>query len=313
MVAPRLEIELVRLLEIAYATGGSPPAVEHASPYQWANACHDLWAAGRLDLTEYAARHLAARYPDLTYLSNLVALFDAMPHYLAAPLGFCDDLAADVQVVRRPGCDAVLLCFCARSGTLGLPLNFVHQWLGRLPISLIYLKDFRDLYGARGFPSLGPDRASSVSAMRRLAEELGAKRVYALGVSLGGYPALYYGLAVGADAVLSLGGATDLTPQFNEQHGLMTDVHRYMLQTEPDYAEDLRQLYAASSRPPRLLLAFSGGNRRDRTFAEHMTGLANVELISVGDYTQHNVVQPLVLEGRLILLLSRLLGDSAGS
>ena len=134
----------------AVCPSGNPPALERATPYQWAAACHELWESGRIEVVEYAIRLLRAHYPDMKYLESLVALFDGLPRNLPAPLAFCDDPAAEIQVVRRPGSDAVLLCFCARNGTLGLPLNFIHQWLGRLPTSLVYIKDFRDLAGGCG-------------------------------------------------------------------------------------------------------------------------------------------------------------------
>jgi hypothetical protein len=144
---------------------------------------------------------------ELTYLATIVAWFDAIPRDLPAPLAFRDDPEAEIQVLRRGGCDAVLLCFCARESTLGLPLNLVHQWLGRLPVSLVYIKDFRDLFGGRGYPSLAPDLRSSVGALRSLVGKLEGKRIYTLGVSHGGYPALHYGLELGAAGALSLAGA----------------------------------------------------------------------------------------------------------
>src|SRR5690242_5151177 len=207
----RLEVALVRELEVAYSSGAAPAVVAHARGYQWANACHDLFEAGRIDVVEHAARYLHPLYPELTYLATLVALFDAMPRHPPALLAFRNDPTEEIQVVRRPDCDSVLLCFCAAGGNIGLPANFIHQWLGRLPTSLVYIKDLRNFRGGCGYPTLGPDRASSITAFRRLADEIGGKKIFTFGVSRGGYPALYYGLELGAVAVLSLAGATDYT------------------------------------------------------------------------------------------------------
>jgi hypothetical protein len=308
-VSQRLEVALVAELEAAYSSGTAPAVVAHAAPYQWANACHELFEAGRLDITEHAARHLHAIYPELTYLSTLVSLFDAVPRHLPALLAFRDEPAAEIQVVRRSDCDAVLLCFCAREGTLGFPLNFIHEWLGRLPVSLIYIKDFRDLYGTRGYASLGPDRASSVAALRRLARDLGGKRIYVLGASFGGYPALYYGLQVGAEGVFSLGGMTDLTRDFNESLGPLPRHYLNFIQQVPEHATNLRDIYAAAERPPHVLLAFSAEHPRDRPQAERLAGLPTVELISVSGESHHNVVHPLIRKGQFLPLLLRLLSD----
>jgi len=175
-MSERLEAELVRRLEVAHVSGGTVAAVEHASPYQWANACHDLFEAGRIDVLDSAVRYLQPKYSDLTYLASLAALLDVMPRDPSKLLAFCDDPTVEVQVVKRPDCDAVLICFCACRGTLGLPLNFVHRWLGRLPVSIIYLKDLRELWGACGFPTLGPDRAAALAQLRPAGAEVGRRR-----------------------------------------------------------------------------------------------------------------------------------------
>jgi pimeloyl-ACP methyl ester carboxylesterase len=171
----------------------------------------------------------------------------------------------------------------------------------------VYIKDFRGLFGGCGYPSLGSDRASSVAVLRRLTDEVGGKRIYTLGVSIGGYPALYYGLQLGAVAVLSLAGATDLSPDFVEGLGPVSPTYRNFLQQAPDYAKDLREIYASAKQRPHVLLAFGGGNLRDRQQAERMSGLPNVELVAVDGYTQHNVVDPLIRQGNYLCLLNRLL------
>jgi hypothetical protein len=309
VIPPSPHQHLICELEAAYSSG-NPPDLGHATPYQWAAACHELLEADRVDrlhILEYAARLLRAAYPELTYLATLVGWFDALPHHLPAPLAFSDDPAAEIQVVRRPGCDVVLLCFCAAQGTFGVPLNFSHQWLGRLPASLVYIKDFRDLSGGCGFPSLAPDRVSSIAALRRLTDQMGTKRIYTVGVSLGGYPALYYGLELGAVAALSLAGATDLTPDFVERLGPVSSGYINLLQEAPDYAKNLREIYASAKHCPYVLLAFSASVPRDRQQAERMCGLPNVELVAVEGHTQHNVVDPLIRQGDYLKLLYRLL------
>ena len=302
----RLEIALVRELEIAYSSGAPVAVVEHAQPYQWANACHDLFAVGRLDVLEFAVHHLHAIYPELTYLATLRAFFDAIPRHLPAPLAFCEDPTAEIQIVRRPNCDKVLLCFCAGQGTLGLPVNLIHQWLGRSPASLVYIKDLRNLWGGCGFPVLGPDRASAVAAFRRIADQVGGKQIYTLGVSHGGYAALHYGLELGAVAVLNLAGATDLTPDFVERLGPIHQEYLNLRDIAPEYTVNLRNSYAAAPHRPHVFLAYSAGHPRDRHQAERMAGLPNVELVTV-DHAQHNAIDPLIRNRELMPLLERLL------
>lgn len=297
-------------LEISFRHGRLP-ALDHATPHEWALACHEFFDGGRLDIAEYAARYLHPIYPELEFLSTLVALFDAVPDHLPPAAPFRDDPDADIQVVHRPDAEAVVLCFCARQGTLGLPLNFVHHWLGRLPASLVYLKDFRNLGGALGYPSLGGDRQASVGALRRMSHDLGATRFYALGVSFGGYAALHYGLQIGAEAVLSLAGWTDLTRDSSDMPIFDVPFGQRVRDQAPDYACDLQISYAAAERRPRALLAFSAGYPHDRRQAERMARLPGVELVPVRDYSRHNVVDPLIRRREFLPLLLRLISERA--
>ncbi len=196
------------------------------------------------------------------------------------------------------------LAFCATKGTLGLPLNFIHEWLGRLPASVIYIKDFRDLSGGLGFPSLGPDRAASVAAFRRIADELGSKRIYTMGVSVGGYAALSYALELEAVAVLNLAGATDLSSEFMLRRGRIPERVVTLERFVPVYARSLREACAAAARPPHVLHAYSIWQARDRKHAEQIAGLPNVELIPV-NYDEHNVVDALIRRRQFTSLLYR--------
>jgi hypothetical protein len=252
---------------------------------------------------------LRAVYPEIQYLATLVEWLDAIPRHLPAPLAFDDDPAAEIQIVPRPGCDTVLLCFCAAGGgTLGLPVSFVHQWLGRLPVSLVYIKDFRELWGTCGYPSLGPDRFQSVAALRCIAAQLGGRQIYTFGVSHGGYPALYYGLALGAAAALCLGGKTDLRPDLNHSLGAVTPTYLNFLKQVPGHAEDMGESYAAAKYRPHVLLAFGADNLPDRVHAEKMSKrVPNVELIAVQGSAEHNVIDPLIRQRGFRGLLYRLL------
>lgn len=306
ILAPRLTArELADELEWARAAKATP-TLDRISPFMWANACHELLETGRMAVLEYAVRHLHPSYPDLKYLAALAAWLDAIPRHLPAPLVFSDDPETEIQVVRRPACDSVLFCFCAARGTLGLPINLVHEWLGRLPVSLVYIKDVRDLFGGLGYPTIGADREASVAALRRLAKSLGGRKIYAFGVSLGGYPALYYGLQLGARGVLSLAGSTDLTRGFVERWPLSATYLNF-IQKAPDHALNLRALYQSATRRPRGLFVYGSKNAYDRQQAERMRGLPGVDLIEVENYAHHNVIDALIQRRQFLDILYRLL------
>jgi pimeloyl-ACP methyl ester carboxylesterase len=142
--------------------------------------------------------------------------------------------------------------------------------------------------------------------LQRIADEVGGRRIYALGVSMGGYAALYYGLQLGAEGVLNLAGATDFTPSFVESLEPVAPEYHGLRQVAPDYTVNLRDAYACATHRPHVIIAYSAGNPRDRQQAERMAGLPNVELVAV-DYAQHNVLDPLIRNGEFLPLLQRLL------
>lgn len=296
---------LIRELEIAHSKR-LPVEFDRASPVQWAAACHALWDGGRVAIAEHTAVHLQARYPEMAYFAWLTELFRAVPTDMPLPIPFTDRPEEEIQCLIRPNCRSILLVFCAREGTLGHPLNFVHQWLGRLPASLIYIKDVRNLCGAAGFSTLGPDRASSVVALREMIRACGAERICTLGVSMGGYAALSYGLDLGARAALCLAGATDLTPEFMKQLGPLPAEYIALRKQAPDYLRNLRDAYAAAEQSPAVMIAYSAGHDQDRMRAMQMAGLPNVEILAV-DHAAHNVVDPLIRRKMFLPLLQSLL------
>ena len=288
----------------AACASGQAPDLAVGNYTQWGGGCHQLWEAGRIDVVEYSARLLQAVFPELTYIESLVAFFDGVPRHLPAPVPFEDDPAAEIQIVRNRGSDTLLMCFCARYGTLGLPLNFIHQWLGRLPVNLMYIKDFRHISGGCGYPSLGADRAEAIAAFQRIAGELRCQQIYTFGVSLGGYSALYYGLRLNAVAVLNLAGLTDLTPSFVDSLGPVSREHLDLRRLAPDYLRNMRELYASRQFRPRVFNAYSISSPLDRLQAQQMAGLDGVELVGV-DGVPHNVIEPLIRTRQLMPLLRR--------
>ena len=99
-------------LERASASG-EPPALDRASFNQWGGACHELWEAGRIEATEFAARLLNQKFPEQPYPRTLVAYFDAMPRHLPAPLAFCrrsDRRDSDCATAGLRKASTVLLC-----------------------------------------------------------------------------------------------------------------------------------------------------------------------------------------------------------
>jgi pimeloyl-ACP methyl ester carboxylesterase len=212
-------------------------------------------------------------------------------------LPFADDLTKEVQIVPRNDAETVVLLFCGNSHRLGMPLSAIHRWLGLIPASLVYLRDFRRLSYLTGLSSLGPDREATLTSLRGIIASLGGRRTVCCGNSGGGFAALHYGLDLGSEAVLGLSGATNLSPDFNMH--LRQAVNSARLRRDlPPGLIDLRRLYGTANRPPRALLLYGQNNWDDRLQAEYLSGLPTVTLKAVEDHDEHNVVVELIKRGQ---------------
>ncbi|MEX0852681.1 MAG: non-ribosomal peptide synthetase [Bauldia sp.] len=285
-----------------------PPGSAVSDVAKWSAALDLLFLAGRLDVLEYGARQLRDAYPGFTYAQSIGDFFGRLPAADDSDLTFTDKRLQAVQVVARARCETVIVLFCDRYHNLGVPLPAIHRWLGRLPASLIYLRDFRRLYFLDGVPGLGRDRQRTLEGLRALIARLGSRRVLCYGNSAGAFAALDYGAELAAEAVLALAGPTTLSPEFNVHLRSAAPAERTRRKL-PEAIVDLRPRYAAGARP-RAQIVYAGHDWDDRLQAEHMAGLAGVELRPVENFLGHNVTMELIRRGRFDEVLDWLVGET---
>ncbi len=273
--------------ELAAAAAEQRPAVIPDRDPMWLQmATTRLLSRGALHVGEQLVRQLNAADGEIGWARTLRSVFDEMP---PAPVGegdFADDPASDVQIARRAGCDTVLLAFCGQGHEIGPPMPMMHRWLGGLGASVVYLRDFNGCKYLGGIKSLAADRPASLEALRRIVDQLGGRRILCYGNSAGGFGALDYGLALGADAILCMAGATNLDPDANRFTRSATTARR-LRSAFPDATLDLRLSYAAATRPPRTQMVFGEHNWDDRLQAEHLDGLTGVSLHPVDNFAGH--------------------------
>jgi amino acid adenylation domain-containing protein len=286
------------------------PAFHTSSLAEWAAALDLLFLQGNLALIEHGARHLHAFDPAFSHAEDLCGFFDRLPP-AGDQLPFRDHATKDVQIVRREHADAVIFLFCDRASCLGMPLAAIHRWLGRLPASLVYLRDFQRVQFLAGVPSLGEDRDTTVRSLRDLAGSLGARRILCYGNSSGGFAALHYGVDLSADAVVAVSGRTNQLSAFNAHlhfAGSVERIDKAVAGTELD----LRQLFFAANKRPRVLATYGEHSWDDRLHAEHLRDVPGVTLHPVEGFAGHNAALELVLRGQFQGLLDWLMAPAAG-
>jgi pimeloyl-ACP methyl ester carboxylesterase len=273
----------------------------------WVRVADQLVEQGELELGGFAVRRLHEAWPDFPWARNVAGLLDLMP--TADPLEppFRDRFAATHQTVARPGATTVVVVFCDYKHRIGMPLSMLHRWLSGWPVSLIYLRDPKNLAYLSGIDALGPGMAATLAELRREIDALRAKRVVCYGHSIGGYGALRYGLELGAEAVVLMAGLANLKPSFNVglNYGGAAKRIQAMFPREP---LDLRRRHQASARPPRTWMVYAEHNWDDRLHAEHMSGLRDLSLFQVDGSESHNVAADLMRAGTFDSLIDQALG-----
>jgi len=306
---PEIARDLARRIIAAGSAGGDLSVGGYSAP-QWGAAINVLFDLERFDAARFALRRLAPLYPRTEFVDSLSLVLDEMPDS-SATTDFHDDTSRELQVVRHAGARTAILCFCAGgSQRLGMPLNAFHRWVGRLPASVIYLRDFRNQFFLDGIPALGAGLQASLAGLRKILLELEAQRVLCFGVSVGGFAALYYGLQIRAARVAALCGAVTLEPGFNE-HLRWTGAARRLTEGYPGLALDMVKEYTPASRAPQVSLVYGEQNWDDRLHAEYMASLACARLRPLPGFDGHNVVIELVRRGELAGLLDEFVADDA--
>ena len=281
---------------------GRPPRFSQQELAVSVKVAEELLERGELEIAAHAVRGLHEACPDLAWAKTVMELFEIMPAADPDAPRFCDDYPKPLQVVPRQGAETALLVFCGASHRIGMPLTMFHRWLARLPVSLVYLRDLRELCYLGGIKDLGGDLSSTVSALGGLVQDLGARRIVCYGNSVGGYGALRYGLDLAADAVICMGGLINLDAAFN-RHLRYANTARTVETAFPEAQFDLRELYRRAEARPRCWLVYGERNWDDRIHARYMTGLDGVTLKQIDGYRGHNGALELIHAGRFDELL----------
>lgn len=267
----------------------------------WIQAVNYLLSDDYLTVAEHGLRYLREQIPTSTYAKRVGDVLHRLP-WEGTALPFQDDPAKDVQIVARDGAKSVIVLFCDGADRLGLRLPIMHGWFGRQDASLVYLRDFAHCNYLRGVASLGTSREATLAKLREIIALLGAKRVVCYGNSAGVFGALSYGLDLAAEAVLCMGGATNLSPEFQTRAPRQQRATELQAQL-PNSELDLRPLYAKAPRAPRVHFVYGLGYAEDRRHAEHMAGLPSITLQPIDNFDEHVVVAEVIRRGEFEDLL----------
>ena len=218
-------------------------------------------------------------------------------------------LTHGVQVLIPAHATTVVVVFSGLDHGWALNFSELSALLAPMDVGLMFLQDFQRDFYLCGIAALAPDYAGTVEALRRLLPRPGL-RLFCLGVSGGGFAALHYGAALGAERSLLVAAQTNGAPGAMQLDARAKIAYRRILQKAPERVVDTRPLLEANPAGPRIDLWYGEQMPRDRQHALHLQGVANVHLHPIDGLSAHDVVTHLTALGRFEPMLKQWLADA---
>lgn len=266
----------------------------------WLPGLSELIQSGYLDAAAYALPRLKAVFPQLPYLESMAFTLRSLPAEIGAGREpFVDDRGSDVQLVRRPGADTLVLVFCGATHQLGISLNVLDRWFALLGSHVVYLRDWQKIGYTGGIESLGRDVSTTIENLAKVVDDVGARRVVLFGNSAGASGALRYAGALDAERVLALAPITG-GPKYAKM------VTRHLPRGGVMPWSDLVPLYGDGIR---TRIVFGEKNDGDREQSVRMAGLPGVTVEALSGWDSHHLIGGLIQAGRLEALLSWLVAE----
>lgn len=213
-------------------------------------------------------RHLRTRAGSVRHITDMAELVEPTNGDEAIYLSPTGDLKA----WRRPGGGDLVMVFGGLQAMMGVaPPSAPHSLIQLSRLNILSVNDPRRALMMAGVPSLGSDYAETLEGLKSLFDAWRIERVFVLGYSAGGYPALRYAVDLSAQRVVLMSGWIDLS--LADQGPLvatLTDRVGHMY-------EPPRALMGRASNTP-CVLAFGAENARDAAHARSLEDLRNVTL-----------------------------------
>lgn len=217
-----------------------------------------------------------------------------------------ESLNAEVQISRSTNSDCVVLVFLGLANRAMLPIGVLDRFFAALNCSALYIRDNRRLLGNKGIASMGESFDDTVHYLRKIIAELGGRRCTTVGTSAGGYPALRYGLELGAEKILCFSGLTNISAGFAAKDGRAPIVAR-MLQILPIEALDMRPRVIDGNGKSQIHLVYGDAHPQDAMHALYLEGCPGVHLHPLRDLEGHASMLVLMQQRGLLPMLRQLL------
>jgi hypothetical protein len=209
-------------------------------------------------------------------------------------------------------CAGATRCIVVFSGIALLPFPTLPAFSQVQDCHLVFLFDPTRRFLLARTPRLGGRYEQTRDAVADIVRALGGPDVYCAGVSSGGYPALRFGLELGANGVLAFSGPT--TIDMNDDPGApMSDYPQLVgiYRSVPHLAKGMAQPYDDADPRPGVVLIYGDAHKRDRFMAELLGKRVGPErgvaLQPIAGFAEHDTFSEMMRRGTFAAAIDTLL------
>lgn len=200
----------------------------------------------------------------------------------------------------------VALFFSGIGRSIDLPLRYIDAFLAAEGYTTIFVGDKSFTLSMNGIQSLGPDFQTTNLELRKIIDSFNCDSLTVLGKSGGGFPALHYGIELGADRIITFSPPTCVSASFTDSVGdnRAPALNRRLQRAIPRDKLDIA--LTIEKRKPTCPIEIHFGNEQaiDRAHANHLGKFDNVSLYPMADYADHESMRQHMINGSLQTVLS---------
>jgi hypothetical protein len=247
-----------------------------------------LFRAGEAERAERIARRYQGNAGSTEYdgVINILKNIPACESRMAP-----SDVAPEILVGHSDGDRGVVIVFngFGRKGRKGNG-SVLARYVADLGLSMISVKDPTHLLCLAGIPGVAGTIQESAAILRAIVSDLGIHRIYTMGGSSGGFPAVVYGLELKADGAILFGSPTDCGPANSHIDTRAQVVARKLQKNFDSRTLDMVAWLDDADHELPITLYYAADNRIDSWHANRIADRPNVRAIALEQTSSHHAM-----------------------
>jgi hypothetical protein len=198
--------------------------------------------------------------------------------------------AGDILIERAEDSRALLVGFGGLSTMFGGMAEDMGFLVKTVRVNTLFVSDPQRLLMLGGFASVG-EYWTTIGWIKDLKQAWGIDHVYTLGLSGGGYPALRYGMDLGATRILTFAAPTELTTTLSQIDKRGTAFLHRLWARRPHMCVNLRdEIAKLGATAPEIINYYGADMPEDAYHAHNIEGLPTVSSRPVPGLASHGVI-----------------------